>query len=170
LWAFTLLEILVVVGMIAALAALAFPAYQRITQSGYATVCTGHLRNLGVALNSYLAENNMIMPALKAGREKQTDNMPVIDNTLDKYLTDKRVFACPADPKWAIITGTSYHWNVALNGQSAVNLNFLKMISNPSRIPVLGDKEGFHPYLETKVNILYTDGHASKDINFFTAH
>ena len=61
-------------------------------------------------------------------------------------------------------------WNVALNGQSAGSLNFLKFIENPSRIPVIADKEGFHPYLETKVNILYADGHASKDVSFFTGN
>jgi prepilin-type N-terminal cleavage/methylation domain-containing protein/prepilin-type processing-associated H-X9-DG protein len=167
---FTLLEILVVLAITAGLAALVFPVYQRIIQGGNATVCSGHLRQLGIALNSYLTENNMVMPVLKAGREKRSDDVPVIDNTLDRYLTDTRVFACPADTKWAAATGTSYHWNVALNGQSAANLNFLKIIANPSRIPVLGDKEGFHPYLETKVNILYADGHASKDVSFFTAH
>src|SRR3954454_4368927 len=105
--AFTLLEILVVVAITAGLAAVAFPAYQRIVQGGNATVCSGHLRQLGIALNSYLTENNMIMPVLKAGREKRSDNVPVIDNTLAKSLTDTRVFACPADGKWFAATGTS---------------------------------------------------------------
>ena len=168
--AFTLLEILVVFVVLAILAAISVPVYQRITQGAHAAACTGNLRQLGVALNSYLAENNMTMPELKAGREKRTDDVPVIDNTLNKYLEDDRVFACPADTQWAAATGTSYHWNVALNRQSALNLNFLKVITNPSRIPILGDKEGFHPYLETKVNILYADGHASKEISFFTGH
>jgi len=168
--AFTLVELLVVIAVIAILAALAIPAYQRVTQSGHTTACAGHLRQIGMALNGYLADNNMTMPTLKAGREKLSDEVPVLDNTLDKYLTDRRVFACPADAHWAEVSGTSYHWNVALNGQSAVNLNFLKFITNPSRIPVVGDKEGFHPYLETKVNILYADGHTSKEVSFVTGN
>jgi prepilin-type N-terminal cleavage/methylation domain-containing protein/prepilin-type processing-associated H-X9-DG protein len=168
--AFTLLELLVVIGLIGLLAALAVPAYQRTVEGGRATACTGHLRQLGIALNTYLGENNMKMPVLKAGREKLTDDVPVIDNTLDKYITEKAIFACPSDQKWATATGTSYHWNVALNGQSLANLNFMRVIQTRSRIPVMGDKEGFHPYLDTKVNILYADGHASKDVNFITGN
>jgi prepilin-type N-terminal cleavage/methylation domain-containing protein/prepilin-type processing-associated H-X9-DG protein len=168
--AFTILELLVVIGLIALLAALAVPAYQRTVEAGRATACSSHLRQLGVALNTYLGENEMKMPILKAGREKLTDDVPVIDNTLDKYVTEKAIFACPADPRWAAASGTSYHWNVALNGQPVASLNFLRVIQNRSRIPVLGDKEGFHPYLDTKVNILYADGHASKDVNFVTGN
>jgi prepilin-type N-terminal cleavage/methylation domain-containing protein/prepilin-type processing-associated H-X9-DG protein len=168
--AFTLAELLVVIAVIATLAALVIPVYQRVTQSGHVTTCVGHLRQIGIALNGYLADHNMTMPTLKAGREKLTDAVAVLDNTLDQYLTDRRVFACPADPHWAEVSGTSYHWNVALNGQSAVNLNFLKFITNPSRIPVVGDKEGFHPYLDTKVNILYADGHTSKEVSFVTGN
>ena len=43
------------------------------------------------------------------------------------------------------------------------------LVDQHSRIPILGDKEGFHPYLQNKVNILYADGHATKDVKFFTA-
>ena len=168
--ALTILELLVVIGIIAVLAALAVPVYQRTVEGGRATACVHHLRQLGVALNGYLAENEMKMPVLKAGREKLTDDVPVIDNTLDKYVGEKKIFVCPSDRQWAAATGTSYHWNVALNGQSTANLNFLRVIRSHSRIPVLGDKEGFHPYLDTKVNILYADGHASKDVNFVTGN
>jgi len=28
------------------------------------------------------------------------------------------------------------------------------------------DKEGYHPYEKDKVNILYADGHATKEISF----
>jgi prepilin-type N-terminal cleavage/methylation domain-containing protein/prepilin-type processing-associated H-X9-DG protein len=166
----TILELLVVIGLIAVLAALAVAAYQRTVEGGRATACSGHLRQLGIALNAYLGEHEMKMPVLKAGREKVTDEVPVIDNTLDKYISEKAIFACPSDHQYAVASGTSYHWNVALNGQSATNLNFLRVIQNRSRIPVLGDKEGFHPYLDTKVNILYADGHASKDVNFVTGN
>lgn len=167
--AFTLLELIVVIAAIALLAAIVFPAFQRVLASGRATACVSNLRQLSAALNGYLAENNNTMPVLKAGREKLTDETPVIDNTLDRYTSSKAIFACPADPRFAAETGTSYFWNVALNGQALGGLNFMGLIEQHSRIPVLGDKEGFHPYLKNKVNILYADGHASKDVRFFTA-
>ena len=167
--AFTLVELLVVIAVIAIIAALAFPAFQRVIESGRATACTSNLRQLGVALAVYLGEHDNIMPTLKTARAALTDDVPVIDNTLDKYAPAKAVFACPADRNgFAVKTGTSYVWNVTLNGQALAALNFLGLVEDHSHIPILSDKEGFHPYLADKVNILYADGHATKDVKFFT--
>lgn len=169
--AFTLIEMIVVIAIIGMLAAFAYPVYQRSVASGRATACLANLRQLSAGLNAYLNENDMKMPALQIGRDNVSQDVPVIDNTFDKYLTDKRVFACPADNKdLATKTGTSYCWNVALNGQAVANLNFLQLATDSSHIPVISDKEGFHPYLQDKVNILYADGHATKDVKFFTGN
>ncbi len=170
---FTLIELLVVIAVIAVLAGLAVPLYQRSVEGGRATVCVSNLRQIGAGLNVYLGEHNMEMPTLKSGRSSLEDDVPVIDNTLDRYLKNKAVFACPSDDVWAKASGTSYAWNSALNGQSATNLNFLGMVVDAGHIPVLADKgkksngEDVHPYIESKVNILYADGHATKDVNFF---
>ena len=164
--AFTLVELLVVIAVMAILAGLAYPAYQRSVAGGKAVACLSNLRQLGAGLNAYLSDNNMTMPTLQLGRDSTRQDVPVIDNTLDKYVTDKRLFACPADNKnFAATTGTSYCWNVALNGQAVANLRFLTSTA-ASLIPILGDKEGFHPYLQDKVNILYADGHVTKDLKF----
>lgn len=167
--AFTLVELLVVIAIIAIIAAFAYPAYQRSIAGGKAATCVTNLRQIGVGLNAYLADHEMKMPVLKLARESLNDDVPVIDNTLDQYLTDRRVFACPADTKdFAARTGTSYAWNIALNDQPVASLNFLHLVTDTTHIPILSDKEGFHPYLNDKVNILYADGHATKDVRFFT--
>ena len=164
--AFTLLELLVVIAIIALLAVLLTPVFQRVVASGRATACISNLRQIGAGLAAYLADNNNIMPELKTAREKRGEEVPVIDNTLDKYVTSKDVFACPADPNFAAASGTSYVWNITLNGQALGSLNFLGLVDEHSRIPILSDKEGFHPYTENKVNILYADGHATKELKF----
>jgi prepilin-type N-terminal cleavage/methylation domain-containing protein/prepilin-type processing-associated H-X9-DG protein len=167
--ALTLMELLVVMAVIAVLAAIAFPAYQRVVASGRAASCVSNLRQMGVALGVYLGENNMTMPEMKAARESVADEVPVIDNTLDRYIQDRAVFACPGDQEgYAQKSGTSYYWNSALNNQALASLNFLHVISDHSRIPLLSDKNPFHPYSETKVNVLYADGHATKELRFFT--
>ncbi len=165
---FTLLELLTTIAIIAVLATLCTVAFTRATETAKATACSSNLRQLGVALNLYLADHDMIMPELRGMRSKASDDAPVIDNTLDKYLKDKRAFACPGDNLGlAAASGTSYYWNTALNHQPLGSLKFLNLTEDHSRIPILADKQGFHPYLEDKVNVLYADGHATKDLKFW---
>ena len=164
--ALTILELLVVIAIIALLSTLLVPIYRRVTETGRAAACLSNLRQVGVGLAAYLTDNNNTMPILKTARELLSDQVPVIDTTLDKYVTTKAVFACPADRKFAAASGTSYLWNVTLNGQTLGNLNFLGLVDEHSRIPILADKEGFHPYTKDKVNILYADGHATKELKF----
>jgi len=174
---FTLVELMVVIAVVAILAGLAVPVYQRVLQSGRATACVSNLRQISVGLGAYLVDHNNVMPTLQTARASTSVNVPVIDNTLSTYLTNPSVFACPADVNgFAQTTGTSYFWNVAINGQTATNLSFLPLLLGsqntqlPSQIPIMADKEGFHPYLANKVNVLYADGHATKDISFFTGN
>ena len=96
-----------------------------------------------------------------------------IDTELRAYVPDARTFACPDDSKHlAQTSGTSYLWNHKLNGQrlATLSVSFLAMspIDEPSRIMVMGDKEGFHPNIENKLNVLYADGHASQELTFLS--
>jgi len=167
---FTLVELIVVVAIIAVLVSISVPVTSRVVQSGKATACSANLRNLGTALQLYLADHKQIMPPLQAGRQSTSDNVPVIDNTLNVYLPDPRVFACPADNAGIFTaSGTSYYWNSILSGQSIAHLVFFLSNGQNSQIPVLSDKQGFHPYAANKVNILYADGHASQDLRFVTS-
>jgi prepilin-type N-terminal cleavage/methylation domain-containing protein/prepilin-type processing-associated H-X9-DG protein len=165
---FTLIELLVVITVIAILAAITVPVSSRVIQSGRAAGCIANLSSLGTALNLYLADHNGIMPPLAAGRQSVTENIPVIDNTLNAYLSDLRVFLCPADNLGiGTASGTSYYWNSVLSNQHVADLQFFN--SGTSEIPVIADKQGFHPYTANKVNILYADGHASQNLKFGTS-
>jgi len=167
---FTLVELIVVMAVIAILAALAYPATLRGIQAGKAAGCISNLNSIGVALNLYLGEHRQMMPPLKAGRELVSDDVPVIDNTLNAYARDPGVFACPADNLGiAAKSGTSYYWNSVLSGQSVTNLQFFNAKGTNSEIPVISDKQGFHPYTANKVNVLYADGHASQNLEFVTS-
>ena len=166
--AFTLVELLAVISVITVLIGLTFPALKRMRASAQAVGCLSNLRQLGVALNLYLGEHDQVMPTMAAGRHTKSEDVQVIDTVLATYAgNSEEVFGCPADHHYASESGTSYYWNAALNDQRPGSLNFL-MIADNSRIPILSDKEGFHPYATNKVNILYADGHATKDIQFFT--
>ena len=169
--AFTLIELLVVIAIIAIISALAAAGWQRSQRYARAATCMQNLRQIGAALARNVAENDGVFPTMAMARANTAQNVPVIDTVLRTYLQDARVFACPDDPKHlAQTTGTSYLWNTKLNGQrlATLSVSFLAMepIDDPSRIMVMGDKEGFHPNLQNKMNVLYADGHASQELTF----
>jgi len=173
---FTLIELLVCIAVIAVLAGIAIPSLSIARARAEAAQCLGNLRSLGAALGIYLGENQMTMPPLAASRASKDEDVAVIDNTLDRYLDSPKVFTCPAGRKIAETTGTSYFWNSALSpagpdgvrrGQSLADLNLFGFVTDLSKIPVLVDKEGWHKNTEDKVNHLFADGHATKELRLF---
>ena len=65
--AFTLVELLVVIVIIAILAAIMMPVLGSAKEAGYRTKCLGNLRQLGAAMLGYAAENNNQYPNNSAG-------------------------------------------------------------------------------------------------------
>ncbi|MBI4023642.1 MAG: prepilin-type N-terminal cleavage/methylation domain-containing protein [Verrucomicrobia bacterium] len=165
----TLLELLVTVGMIAVLAAMLYPALRRSKQAGETAACLGNLRQIGVALQAYVNENNLRMPVLQ-NRDSATNAVPSMDTVLLPGVPVSRVFQCPSDRSHLFEqTGTSYFWNFTVNGQDINNLFSVAGGSDPVHIPLVSDKEGFHPDSRDRVNILYADGRASKELKFSTS-
>jgi prepilin-type N-terminal cleavage/methylation domain-containing protein/prepilin-type processing-associated H-X9-DG protein len=164
---FTLVELLVVMGILVVLAGIAVPAYQQVTARSRAAHCLGNLRQLGVALNLYLGENNLTMPVMAAARASANDEEPAVDTVLARYVSGPEVFRCLADREkiWQE-TGTSYFWNSLLNGQSVAALEILGREVDAGGVPVLADKESFHKRVGDEVNILYADGHVREEVQF----
>lgn len=167
--AFTLLELVAAVAIIGILAAAILGGWPLVTSRADSAKCLSHLRGIGIGLNVFLAENNMTMPSLAAGRASLAEDVPVIDTVLAPFLDDTRAFACPADRRLARETGTSYFWNSALSGQPVASLNLFAIVTDRSKIPVLVDKEGWHRHSTNKVNHLFADGHAAKELRLFTS-
>ncbi|HMS54190.1 MAG TPA: DUF1559 domain-containing protein [Fimbriimonadaceae bacterium] len=60
--AFTLIELLVVIAIIAILAAILFPVFAQAKESARATTCLNNMKQLGVGVMSYLADNDGYYP------------------------------------------------------------------------------------------------------------
>lgn len=60
---FTLVELLVVIGVVGILAALLLPAVQAAREAARKTQCRNNLRQIGIALQGYHGENNCFPPA-----------------------------------------------------------------------------------------------------------
>jgi len=109
--AFSLVELLIVVAIIGVLAALAFPVFQKVLLTGKKTACASNLRQIGIALMTYAAENDQHLP--------ETSHTAAIGQSwifaLESYLGNvDKVRLCPADPKAADrleAKGTSYVMN-----------------------------------------------------------
>lgn len=161
----TLTEILIAVAIVAVLGGIAVPLVRGGVARARQAACLKNLSGIGVALESYLQDHNQIMPDLQAGRPSKTADVPVLENTLTPYLPSDEAFHCPADSEQFAKSGSSYLWNSTQSGRSRLNLNFFGFEANPTRIPLVTDKEAWHPG-GNGANILYADYSASREIRF----
>jgi len=163
----TLVEILVVIAIIGALAALIAPMAERMKNQARSTQCVAKLREIGLGMNGYFADHGFRFPELVAARESRSEDEPAMDTVLINYVPDEFVFECPADHEGLFEeTGSSYFWNSLLNGQRAGDLNLLGLEGEDSGIPLASDKENFHEHVGDGVNVLYADGHVLRRLQF----
>ncbi len=161
--AFTLVELLVVLSIIALLAALLLPALGRGKESGRVAACQSNLHQIGLALQLYVDENRNMMPTMyDRPLTNGATNLPSMDVVLAGPLGSRQVLRCPSDQARIFEqTGSSYAWNNLVNGENADRLQVLNLSLTATRIPLVFDKESFHAALGSKhaVNYLYADGH-----------
>lgn len=112
--AFTLVELLVVIGIIALLIAILLPSLSRARQSAQAVACASNLRQLGLAMVNYTTDHKGQLPYSFIDRGTvPSKNRVSWDDCLNRYLggtfTDAQilddrptvgpaVLACPTDP------------------------------------------------------------------------
>lgn len=92
---FTLLEMLVVIGIIGVLAAIMLPVFAGVKESGRRTVCAANLRQIGLAMTMYAEDNNRyypspLSPSAGAGRACGWAFR------LEPYVKVGKVFECPS--------------------------------------------------------------------------
>jgi prepilin-type N-terminal cleavage/methylation domain-containing protein/prepilin-type processing-associated H-X9-DG protein len=66
---FTLIELLVVISIIGILAAMVFPVFARARESARKAVCLSNVKNIGLAIQMYLADNNDTLPPTEHRQE-----------------------------------------------------------------------------------------------------
>jgi prepilin-type N-terminal cleavage/methylation domain-containing protein/prepilin-type processing-associated H-X9-DG protein len=66
---FTLIELLVVIAIIGILAAMVFPVFARARESARKAVCLSNVKNIALAIQMYLADNNDVLPPTEHRQE-----------------------------------------------------------------------------------------------------
>lgn len=109
--AFTMIEILMVIAIIALLAALLFPAFARAKKAAKSTVCISNLRQIAQGMLMYMGDNDDYFPWAVDNSDRlhpeqwvsdpffhsQIPNMPLMQTVLEPYLKGGQVFHCPMD-------------------------------------------------------------------------
>src|SRR5687768_1043274 len=118
--AFSLVEILVVIGVLALLAALLFPAFAMARARGRQAVCASNMRQLGQAITLYCNDWERFPRGLDPA-DKYTPQIwqnfpngleimastPILTEVMAPYVKDNRLWACPADSGFDICDTTS---------------------------------------------------------------
>ena len=100
--AFTLIELLVVVAIIIIIGALALPAFTRVLESAKATKDLSNLRQIGMAMQTLLNDNDQLLPVTATW--PGTTGTPVL---YQKYIATRRVFQSPFDKRTPAETDTA---------------------------------------------------------------
>ena len=173
--AFSLMELLIVIVIIAALAGLLLPALSRGKAKAHNAACVNNLRQLGIATRLYSDDNQQRLPGAEILAAQPIDPqnpLPRIYDLLASYVgkstgtnaNSATVFKCPADQMGRFAAeGSSYEWNADLNGhridETRTDSAFLLLkpgdwsggVTNffltfpPTTTPLLLDYEDFHP-------------------------
>ena len=68
---FTLIELLVVIAIIGILAAMVFPVFARARESARKAVCLSNVKNIALAMQMYLSDNNDALPPWETNADAQ---------------------------------------------------------------------------------------------------
>jgi hypothetical protein len=171
---FTLLELLVVIAIIAILASFAFPAVGPMIERGRSAKCAGNLRQIGVAVQQYIADNDYRFPAIETippSLPPEVENKGTALEKLGTYGITEQTLICPSDVaknKSYVKHGTSYLFSPVVQDETPASVKIYTsrgtfQISNIGRLTVASDIEAVHANGRNYgINVLKADGHVEQ--------
>ena len=164
--AFTIVEVLVVAAIVLVLVGVAVPVSLHMVSESKSTRCLGKLRNIGMALESYLVDHNNFYPDIEMLRvDAEDEGVLTLEMVLADYVEGPDAFHCPADREQFARSGSSYLWNSTQSGRHRLRTSFFGAEGQPDRVPLVLDKEAFHGG-PSGMNMLFADYRLSKNVEF----
>jgi len=170
LLAFTLVELLVVLGIIALMTTLALPSAQSMILKARSLQCSTHLKSIGMAASQAATDNNGQYPEIdQAAAPIYPPNSGATNliGALGPYGITTNTIQCPIDMSSGTSSfktyGSSYEWNPAFDDESTAAPVYYRSANQP--IPVNNTHvrlcTDFLPIHRGKMNAVYGDGHAT---------
>jgi prepilin-type N-terminal cleavage/methylation domain-containing protein/prepilin-type processing-associated H-X9-DG protein len=130
--AFTLIELLVVIATIGILFGIAVPALNSVYERAKVTKDMSNLRQIGIALQTYLNDKDYVLPVINAAPGIGTNALPVI---YPKYIATRKVFQSPFDKRADSETdGAPVSYGINQNMYDLIGGNMTRVVSPASTI------------------------------------
>lgn len=178
--AFTMIELLSTVGIIAVLASLGIPAMGKMMDKGRNTKCVSNLKQWGAVTAAYVADHDGALPcnepviwfsAVWPYVFPESTKSPEVPSTAGVFPEAWKgtIFECPmmmkTDPKTSAYR--SYGFNVSSGDATTTTADKLASIQRPSETAMMGDCKGSNALGITTItarhdqfcNVVYMDGH-----------
>lgn len=177
---FTVVELLVTTAIIGVMTSMMVPTVQQASQKSKATKCIGNMRQIGIAVQQYVADpaNEQQFPPINSttvntncmvsGPAPASPQSPLA--ALSAYGVTASLLSCPSDTAPVPNYG-SYIWTPTLNGEQAQNAAIFNSggannLTQLSKVAVCTDKGNPHM---GKLNILRADGHVETQTSAYLA-
>lgn len=168
--AFSLVELLVVMAIVAMLLTISMPEFNKTLDRARSTACAANLRQIGVATLLYVGENNSTYPIIETNPAnpvypEEIEARSMLE-TLGDYGLDAAALRCPSDlggPNNFAKFGSSYDWRPIVDDENSLNpiiytRRGARRVS-PKRIRLVTDYEAVH---NGRMNRLFADGRVQK--------
>ncbi len=167
---FTLMELLIVIGIIGLLAGILLPVLSRAKESARRTQCASNIRQIGMGLMMYANENEEVFPQ-DTTTVVERPSMRSLNMLYNTYISDKKIFKCPSDAKVTKLTNAGMSISTANDSfdqiECSYGYDYTHTQADDAGVALASDRPPANPsaianspnHKGRGQNVVYIDGH-----------